>query len=51
MTWVWGSSMGKKQGDHATERAGTNISGGVVDWGVIAAYADRPVKEPIRREK
>ena len=29
MTWVLGSSMGKKQGDHATQRAGTNISGGI----------------------
>ena len=29
MTWVRGSSMGRKQGDHATQRAGTNISGGV----------------------
>ena len=28
--------MSRKQGDHATERAGTNtqsISGGVIDWG------------------
>ena len=31
MTWVLGSSMGKKQGDHATQRAGTNISGEVKD--------------------
>ena len=29
MTWVLGSSMGKKQEDHATQRAGTNISGGI----------------------
>ena len=53
MTWVWASSMGRKQGDHAVQRAGTNISGGIryFDWGVIAAYAYRFVEEPIRPEQ
>ena len=38
MTWVWGSSMGQKQGDHATKRAGTNISV-VGAWVLVAAYS------------
>lgn len=50
MTWVWGSSMGQKQGDHATERAGTNISGGV-GLGCCSRLYIPPCREPIRREK
>ena len=50
MTWVWGSSMGQKQGDHAAERAGTNISGGV-RLGRYSRLYIPPRKAPIRREK